>query len=473
MRELREDTFSRNKDEDAHDHIDRVLSIVGLFNIPGVSKDVVMLRVFPFTFTGSAKRWVDGLAPGTINTWDLLKKAFIQRYCPPSMTVKQLKDIHNFKQEGDESLGLGAFRVGPPGYYTKIDNRPPYSEKRQGLEELLAKHQEEYARRSTKIELWIKKLQENAEVNTRNQRASLQNLETQIEQLTKEIHSDKTLSSSLEQIKIVTTDHETSGLNKLHGVSFISGLESDTPEVLQHQLPSKELNPGSFTLPYTIGKFNFYAMADLGASINVEDSVWSKKYSEWCNENPHGKLRPRYYTFKEWVKLKKGHLDISKSVRKDLFRLWAINRFTKASDPDKNPLERCFDEYKWVFHTKIQQRADEHEIKIREKGQVLEEIWTKCKRARCKNKNWWYDYWYEDEEKTELGNKDYDPPKVHTETFEIKKYRFDNGCSFICVSDENNETLSLGRKNGSRFRKMIMEEMEKVLRDDKEDDNKT
>ncbi|GKD56710.1 putative reverse transcriptase domain-containing protein [Tanacetum coccineum] len=70
MRELREDTFSGNKDEDAHDHIDRV----------------------------------DRLSPGTINTWDLLKKAFIQRYCPPSMTAKQLEDIHNFKQDRDESL---------------------------------------------------------------------------------------------------------------------------------------------------------------------------------------------------------------------------------------------------------------------------------------------------------------------------------------------------------------------------------
>ncbi|GJR54378.1 hypothetical protein Tco_1404899 [Tanacetum coccineum] len=70
MRELREDTFSGNKNEDAHDHIDRVLSIVGLFNILGVSKDA----------------------------------AFIQRYCPPSKTAKQLEDIHNFKQEGDESL---------------------------------------------------------------------------------------------------------------------------------------------------------------------------------------------------------------------------------------------------------------------------------------------------------------------------------------------------------------------------------
>ncbi|GKC92251.1 zinc knuckle CX2CX4HX4C containing protein, partial [Tanacetum coccineum] len=161
----------------------------------------------------TAKRWVDKLAPGTINTWDILKKAFIQRYCPPSMTAKQLKDIYNFKQEGDESLyeacermttrnvgnnsssdGLaalvnkldnlgrdmkklkesvhaiqevkqveevryqefgriapfnrnngGKFRVGPPGYYTETDNRPPYGERRKSLEELLAKHQEESA----------------------------------------------------------------------------------------------------------------------------------------------------------------------------------------------------------------------------------------------------------------------------------------------------------------------------------------
>ncbi|GJW06957.1 reverse transcriptase domain-containing protein [Tanacetum coccineum] len=120
----------------------------------------------------------------------------------------------------------------PPGYYTKIDNRPPYGEKRQSLEELLAKHQEEYAQRSTEMEEWIKKLQENAEINTRNQSASLKNLETQIEQLTKEIHADKILHSFSEQIKIVTSDQETSGLNKLHGVSFVSGTVSASINVM-------------------------------------------------------------------------------------------------------------------------------------------------------------------------------------------------------------------------------------------------
>ncbi|GKA35745.1 retrovirus-related pol polyprotein from transposon TNT 1-94 [Tanacetum coccineum] len=47
---------------------------------------------------------VDRLTPGAVNTWDLLKKAFIQRYCPPSKTAKRFEDIHNFKQESDESL---------------------------------------------------------------------------------------------------------------------------------------------------------------------------------------------------------------------------------------------------------------------------------------------------------------------------------------------------------------------------------
>ncbi|GKB67347.1 hypothetical protein Tco_0928759 [Tanacetum coccineum] len=97
-------TFSGNKNEDAHDHVDRVLNIVSLFNIPRVSQDAVLLCVFPFTLTGSAKRWVDRLTPGAVNTWDLFKKAFIQRYCPPSNTAKQLEDIHNFKQESDELL---------------------------------------------------------------------------------------------------------------------------------------------------------------------------------------------------------------------------------------------------------------------------------------------------------------------------------------------------------------------------------
>ncbi|GKF67874.1 hypothetical protein Tco_0197553, partial [Tanacetum coccineum] len=81
------------------------------------------------------------------------------------------------------------YRVGPPGYYTRIDNLPPFGEKRPSLEELMNKHLEESTRRRAEMEEWVKKLQENADINTRNQSASLKNLETQIEQLTKEFHT--------------------------------------------------------------------------------------------------------------------------------------------------------------------------------------------------------------------------------------------------------------------------------------------
>ncbi|GJV05342.1 zinc knuckle CX2CX4HX4C containing protein [Tanacetum coccineum] len=46
--------------------------------------------------------------------------------------------------------------------------------------------------------------------------------------------------------------------------------EDENPtEVIQCQLPYKEPNPGSLTLPCTINNLNFYAMADLRASVNV------------------------------------------------------------------------------------------------------------------------------------------------------------------------------------------------------------
>nr|GEZ53670.1 zinc knuckle CX2CX4HX4C [Tanacetum cinerariifolium] len=39
------------------------------------------------------------------------------------------------------------YRVGPPGYYTRIENRPPFREKKPSLEELMNKHLEESMRR--------------------------------------------------------------------------------------------------------------------------------------------------------------------------------------------------------------------------------------------------------------------------------------------------------------------------------------
>nr|GFD15723.1 hypothetical protein [Tanacetum cinerariifolium] len=51
--------------------------------------------------------------------------------------------------------------------------------------------------------------------------------------------------------------------------SFVAEEEGDTSGTLPCHLRHKELNPGSFTLPCTISNLNLYAMADLGASVNI------------------------------------------------------------------------------------------------------------------------------------------------------------------------------------------------------------
>ncbi|GJT19066.1 hypothetical protein Tco_0877772 [Tanacetum coccineum] len=62
--------------------------------------------------------------------------------------------------------------------------------------------------------------------------------------------------------------------NEVHEMSFveeddIQNEENDISVALPCQLPPKELNPGSFTLPYTIDSLNLYSIADLGARVNI------------------------------------------------------------------------------------------------------------------------------------------------------------------------------------------------------------
>ncbi|GJZ62091.1 homeodomain-like protein [Tanacetum coccineum] len=298
MRELREDTFLGNKNGDTHEHVEKVLDIFSIFNIPGVTHDAVMLRVFPITLTGAVKRWFDMIPLGTINTWDLLEKAFIQRYCPPSKTAKQLEEIHNFKQEGGQEVVGYAVYEG-----AHLDKDWPLNEEVKKIEEVKygkfgrsfpnnggnrARCRESTRRRNEKEE-WMKKLQENTDMNIRNQNTALKNLETQVEQLKKDFQANAakeapSSSALIGHCKVIFADNDTrydetssNEPNKLHGLYFmyddnvqISKKENEgSSGVLPCQLPLKELSLGSFTLPCTIGSLNMYTLADLGASVNV------------------------------------------------------------------------------------------------------------------------------------------------------------------------------------------------------------
>nr|GEU76081.1 hypothetical protein [Tanacetum cinerariifolium] len=117
MRELRRKLFKGTDEEDAHEHVRRVLEIADLFHFPGVTHDAVMLRVFPITLMGPTLRWKNRLLARLITTWDLLEKAFIWKYHlkkqkdNPYKTRETIymigipKKIHKKKDEGEMDDG--------------------------------------------------------------------------------------------------------------------------------------------------------------------------------------------------------------------------------------------------------------------------------------------------------------------------------------------------------------------------------
>ncbi|GKA33830.1 hypothetical protein Tco_0720259, partial [Tanacetum coccineum] len=117
-------------------------------------------------------------------------------------------------------------------------------------------------------------------MNIRNQKDALKNLETRIEQLIKDFQGKVAKEASgigicksiLADEHAHSVDSYSNYTNELLGVSFISDdhvqeIKNENEGllgVLSGQLPLKELNPRSFTLPCTIGSLNMYALADLG-----------------------------------------------------------------------------------------------------------------------------------------------------------------------------------------------------------------
>ncbi|GJV66313.1 hypothetical protein Tco_1477141 [Tanacetum coccineum] len=101
---MHDNTFSGSDNEDDNEHIEKVLDIVGLFHIPNITQDQVMLQVFPMSLTRAANCWLRNEPAGSIKTWETLKGKFLSKYCPPVRTDKKMEKINNFQQDPDETL---------------------------------------------------------------------------------------------------------------------------------------------------------------------------------------------------------------------------------------------------------------------------------------------------------------------------------------------------------------------------------
>ncbi|GJX54276.1 hypothetical protein Tco_0591035 [Tanacetum coccineum] len=233
--------------------------------IPGMTLAQALTTIQ--TMVDHSQKWYDGTSNINIDSNSNSEgiAAIVSKLDNLGQDMKKLKENMHVIQAGCQNCG-GAH----------LDKESPLNEEVKSIKE--AKYGE-FGRPLpfTEIEEWVKKLQVNAEINTRNQSASLKNLETQIDQLRKEFHTkaaNEINNSSFDHRKEVCADKKTPHDNGQHEVSFdncmqIVQVNVVSSKLLPCQLPPKEMNPGNFTLPCTIGSLNFYAMADLGASVNV------------------------------------------------------------------------------------------------------------------------------------------------------------------------------------------------------------
>nr|GEW83040.1 hypothetical protein [Tanacetum cinerariifolium] len=126
-----------------------------------------------------------------------------------------------------------------------------------------------------------------------------------------------------------------------------------------------------------------------------------------------------------------------------------------------NPHFRNFEVYKEKFNDEIKQLENEYELKAGRKRYALEEVWEKCKKFHDSTRLW-YDKGFKEEELWQNGieEMDYTPSLVKSETFEIHRYTFKNRKSFISITKQMEDILTLGRVNGSKFIEKTRREMD-------------
>ncbi|GJT50495.1 reverse transcriptase domain-containing protein [Tanacetum coccineum] len=96
--------FDGRTKTDPYKHIHEFLGICDMIKYRDTENEAVRLMMFSLSLTGEAKRWLDELNEGTIETWDELRTAFISRFFPPTLFDLLLGEIRAFSQHENESL---------------------------------------------------------------------------------------------------------------------------------------------------------------------------------------------------------------------------------------------------------------------------------------------------------------------------------------------------------------------------------
>ncbi|CAN6570926.1 unnamed protein product [Malus baccata var. baccata] len=117
--------------EDPNKHLKEFEVVCSSMTPVNVDESILKMKVFPFSLLEKAKDWLYELAPGTVTSWESMKRAFLEKFFPTSRVILLRKRISGIQQDEGESF---------PTYYERFKSLVASCPQHQMKEELLLQY---------------------------------------------------------------------------------------------------------------------------------------------------------------------------------------------------------------------------------------------------------------------------------------------------------------------------------------------
>jgi hypothetical protein len=102
---VRAQPFSGYDNEDPFNHLQEFEEMCSCMSIPGMTQDIIMWKLFPFSLEGEAKQWYTYVVGSMNGDWEKLKDKFCLVSFPMSRINSLPRAILDFEQNEKESIG--------------------------------------------------------------------------------------------------------------------------------------------------------------------------------------------------------------------------------------------------------------------------------------------------------------------------------------------------------------------------------
>ncbi|CAN6691849.1 unnamed protein product [Malus baccata var. baccata] len=117
--------------EDPNKHLKEFEVVCSSMTPVTIDGSILKMKAFPFSLMDKAKDWLYELAPGTVTSWESMKRAFLEKFFPTSRIILLRKKISGIQQSQGESF---------PSYYERFKSLVASCPQHQMKEELLLQY---------------------------------------------------------------------------------------------------------------------------------------------------------------------------------------------------------------------------------------------------------------------------------------------------------------------------------------------